>query len=180
MTSTNPDIAIIVAITRDGAVGRGGNLIYHLRDDLRHFKTLTMGHTIIMGRKTYESLPKRPLPGRPNIVITHDRQYPVESGAYLATSLPQAIDVARQLIATSDGTIADDAIFIIGGAQIYEQALPLTTTLHLTTIDADAPYADTRFPDIDYNQWLAVDSSPSLTDAPTGITYRYITLRRKP
>ena len=117
-------IKAIVAVDENGAIGRQGDLLCHLPADMRHFKEMTMGHSIVMGRKTFESFPRRPLPGRQNLVITRSAgwQYP---GVTVAHSLEQAIALAET-----------DTVFIIGGAQIYEQALPVVDVLHITLIHA--------------------------------------------
>lgn len=130
-----PIIHIIVAAAANGAIGRNGDLLYHIPDDLRHFKQLTMGHPIIMGRKTFESFPKGPLPGRRNIVITRQTDYH-PAGAESVDSLQGAIDLCSN----------SNDIFIIGGGQIYAQALPLARFLHITEIYDSPADADTFFP----------------------------------
>lgn len=140
-------ISIIVAVDRNWAIGHRGDQLFYIREDLRHFKELTLGHPIIMGRKTFEALPRGPLPGRRNIVVTRQGVYH-PSGAETAASLEDAI------------ALCSDAaeVFIIGGAQVYEQALPLATDIYLTQIDAAAPEADTFFPALDVDSdapWLA-------------------------
>ncbi|MDE6535340.1 MAG: dihydrofolate reductase [Muribaculaceae bacterium] len=153
-------ISIIVAVDRNWAIGNRGDQLFYIREDLRHFKELTMGHPIIMGRKTFEALPRGPLPGRRNIVITRQADYHSE-GVEVAASLEDAI-------ALCDGV---DEAFIIGGAQVYEQALPLATDIYLTQIDAAAPEADTFFPVLDVDSdapWL--ETSPPI---------RFIHLQKK-
>ena len=127
------NIAIIAAVTADNAIGRGGDLIFHIREDLKRFKTLTMGHTVVMGRHTWDSLPKGALPGRRNIVVTRNRSLTFP-GAESAASLPDAIELAR--------AAGETEAFIIGGAQIYDAAINLADRLELTMIDATAPDAD--------------------------------------
>ena len=135
------DITLIAAVGRDGAIGRDGQLIWHNRDDMRHFRERTMGRPVIMGRATFESLPAA-LPGRRNIVITHRPEYRPE-GAETAPSLKAAIAMC-----------ADDAeVMIIGGGQVYAQAMPIATRLEITEVDADTPDADTHFPAIVPEQW---------------------------
>ena len=131
---------LIVAIDRDGAIGRKGDLLYHISADLKQFKARTMGTTIIMGRRTFESLPKGALPGRRNIVVTRNKAY-TAPGAEVVHSLPEALALAA--------TNPVGEPYIIGGAEIYRQALPLADVLHLTLIDASTPDADTFFPDFD-------------------------------
>ena len=128
------EISIIVAVAARGAIGRQGGLLCHLPADLRRFKSLTTGHSVVMGRRTFESLPHGPLPGRQNIVVTHNRHYHPQ-GVTVAHDVQQAIELA-----TMPGEV-----FIIGGAQIYQAALPLAHTLHLTEIHAHFADADTFF-----------------------------------
>lgn len=160
---------IIVAITRNGAIGRNGDLLFHISDDLKRFKNLTMGHPIIMGRKTFESFPNGPLPGRKNIVITHNKGYSAE-GAYTATSLADALGMAD-----------NDVPFIIGGGQIYKEAITLASKIYMTEIDSTVTDADTFFPAIDPEQWqISEEPSEWQTDPKSGIRFRYITLSRQP
>ena len=139
---------LIVAIDRDGAIGRKGDLLYHISADLKQFKARTMGNTIIMGRRTFESLPKGALPGRRNIVVTRNKAY-TAPGAEVAHSLPEALALAA--------TNPVGEPYIIGGAEIYRQALPLADVLHLTLIDASTPDADTFFPDFDPDLYELTD-----------------------
>lgn len=127
-------ISIVAAIGRNREIGHGNELLWRIPDDLKRFKTLTSGHPVIMGRKTFESIGK-PLPGRTNIVITRDSSWQAE-GVKIAHSLEEAIGIA---------SVIDPEIFIMGGAQIYEAALPHTDKLYLTLID-DTKDGDTFFP----------------------------------
>lgn len=159
-------ISIIVATARGGAIGRKGDLLFHISDDLRRFKSITMGHPIIMGRKTFESFPKGALPGRRNIVITRQADY-TAPGIETATSLDQAI-------ATAGGV---DELFIIGGGEIYRQAIDLARRIYLTEIDAEVADADTFFPTIP-SDFTTTDSGEWTTDPRAGIPYRFTTLNR--
>lgn len=135
MTERSPTpapLALIVAVARNGVIGRDGRLPWHLPEDLKHFKRTTNGHAIIMGRKTHESI-GRPLPGRRNVVVT--RGSARFEGCETASSLEEAIALARQ---------TDDCPFVIGGASLYERALPFATEVYLTEIDEDIE-GDTRF-----------------------------------
>lgn len=161
-------INIIVAIANNGAIGRKGGLLFPVSADLKRFKALTMGHPILMGRKTFESFPKGPLPGRRNIVITRNKDYTCD-GAETAASLDEAIEMVS----------GAGEIFIIGGGEIYRQAFPLADCIMLTEIDADAPDADTFFPEIDSSQWQAVEQSEKEVDPRSGVSYRFTTLVRK-
>ena len=160
-------IKAIVAVDENGAIGRQGDLLCHLPADMRHFKEVTMGHSIVMGRKTFESFPRRPLPGRQNLVITRSAgwQYP---GVTVAHSLEQAIALAET-----------DTVFIIGGAQIYEQALPVVDVLHLTLIHARWASADVYFPALDPNQWQEVERQHHTSDHRNAYEYDFITLKRR-
>ncbi len=132
-----PSVNIIVAIDRQGAIGIGGDLVYRFKEDLRHFKTATMGSTVVMGRRTWQSLPGA-LPGRRNIVVSATEGFSAE-GAEVAKSLEEALAMA------ADGP---GDTYIIGGAMLYEAALPLADRLVLTEIDDCRP-ADTFFPQFD-------------------------------
>ena len=160
-------IKAIVAVDENGAIGRQGDLLCHLPADMRHFKEMTMGHSIVMGRKTFESFPRRPLPGRQNLVITRSAgwQYP---GVIVAHSLEQAIAMAET-----------DTVFIIGGAQIYEQALPVVDVLHITLIHARWASADVYFPALDPNQWQEVEREHHTSDHRNAYEYDFITLKRR-
>jgi len=157
----------IVAVASDWAIGRQGGLLCHLPADMRHFKEVTMGHSIVMGRKTFDSFPRRPLPGRQNIVITRnaDWQYP---GVTVAHSLDDAIAVAHT-----------DTVFVIGGAQVYEQALPLVDVLHLTCIHARWASADVFFPALDMNEWQEVNREHHNSDHRNAYEFDFITLKRR-
>ena len=160
-------IQAIVAVASDWGIGRQGDLLCHLPADMKHFKEVTMGHSIVMGRKTFESFPRRPLPGRQNIVITRntDWQYP---GVTVVHSLDEAIAAAET-----------DTVFIIGGAQIYEQALPLVDVLHLTCINACWASADVFFPALDMNEWQEVSREHHESDHRNAYEFDFITLQRR-
>ena len=160
-------IQAIVAIDGNGAIGRQGDLLCHLPADMKHFKEVTMGHSIVMGRKTFESFPRRPLPGRQNIVITRnaDWQYP---GVTVAHSLDEAIAAAQT-----------DTVFIIGGAQVYGQALPLVDVLHLTRIHARWASADVFFPALDPDEWQEVSREHHQSDHRNASEFDFVTLKRR-
>lgn len=133
-------VSIIVAIAQNGTIGDKNALLWHIKEDMRFFRTTTSGHAVIMGRKTFESLGSRPLPKRTNIVITRgDRMF---EGALTAHSLEEAIALAGN----------DEEIFIIGGAQIYAEALGVADRMYITHVGRDYE-GDTSFPEIDYDQW---------------------------
>jgi len=147
------DVVIHVAIAENGVIGREGGLPWRLSTDLKRFKAETMGKPIVMGRKTWESFPKRPLPGRLNIVVTRDPAYRPE-GAEVVHSLGDALALARTRGRCMAGI---DEICVIGGGEIYAQALPLADRLSVTHVEA-AVEGDTRFPPIDPDVWQAAGS----------------------
>ena len=161
-------ISIIAAVARNNAIGAKGDLLYHISADLRRFKAITMGHPIIMGRKTFESFPNGPLPGRRNIVITRRSDYR-HDGIVTVNSLEEAIAAAGD---------ADEAM-VIGGGEIYREAMTHATCLYLTEIDAERDDADTFFPAINEEEWLITETSQTETDPRSGVTYRFTTLSRK-
>lgn len=157
--------AMIAAVGRSLALGRNGDLVWHISADLRHFKRMTTGHPVIMGRKTWESLPKRPLPGRLNIVITRGEQ-PIE-GAVTAASVEEALKACEGL----------ERPIVMGGAEIYRLFLPKADELYITNVDADAPAdTDTWFPEY-RDQFALTEAGEWETDA-NGIRYRFETWNR--
>jgi dihydrofolate reductase len=139
-------ISLIAAVAQNRAIGKDNQLLWHLPEDMRHFRETTRGKTVIMGRKTWESLPEkfRPLPGRRNIVVTRDRNF-VAEGAELAHSLDEAIAAAGD----------DGETFVIGGAELYRQALPMAQRLYLTEV-AQAYEGDVFFPEIQTAEWQEI------------------------
>jgi dihydrofolate reductase len=135
-------ISIVVVIGKNNEIGKDNRLLCRLPADLQHFKEITSGRTVVMGRKTFESLPKGPLPNRRNIVISRNPDWKIE-GAEVFSSLDHAL---LKLI-------DEEEVFIIGGAQIYAQALPFADKLYLTRIHAAFPGADAFFPPIDLKIW---------------------------
>lgn len=161
-------IAIIAALSlKTRALGKGGRLLWYLPDDMRRFKELTMGHPVIMGRKTWESLPEkfRPLPGRTNIVVTRQTNYKA-NGATVVDSFENA----RAAAARAPGS---DEIFVIGGGELYAAALPSANRLYLTLVDDDAD-ADIFFPP--YEQDFKIISNENATGDPP---HHFLTLERK-
>lgn len=140
-------LSIIAAIGKNNELGANNSLLWKLSDDLKMFKQLTMGHCIIMGRKTFESIGKA-LPGRINIVVTTGK-IDVE-GIFVAIDLNHAVELARES--------GDDEAFIIGGGQIYGYAIDLADKLYITHVDAEFPEADIFLPPINYDEWELVDS----------------------
>lgn len=159
-----PTLILIAAVARHGAIGKNNQLLTHLPGDLPRFKRLTMGHPIVMGRRTWDSI-GRPLPGRRNIVITRNPGWSA-AGAEPAPSLPTALTLAGPV----------ERVCVIGGAEIYALALPQADELLLTEIDADFE-ADAFFPAWPRDQFDVVSSESHAT--PEGLTYRYVDYRRK-
>lgn len=159
-----PRLTLIAAVARNGVIGRGNALPWRLSDDLKRFKALTMGHPIVMGRKTWESL-GRPLPGRRNIVITRDRSYRAD-GATVVHSVDEALAAAPDA----------DEVFVIGGAEIYALALPRADRLQLTELDANFD-GDVRFPEFDRGRWRA--SFREDHAGVDGLAYAFVTYERR-
>ena len=161
-------ISIIVALARNRAIGLNGNLIWHLSADLKYFKRITTGHTVIMGYKTFLSLPnQRALPNRRNIIISsHLEQAP--EGFELAHSIQEAVNMVHD----------EEETFVIGGGSIYEQFLPHADKLYLTRIDKEFE-ADTYFPYIDFDEWNLIDVNVVDEDPQVDFTYRFEVWERK-
>lgn len=152
------EIASIVAIARNYGIGKNNRLLCHLPDDLKHFKAITSGHTVIMGRNTYFSLPKGALPNRRNIVLTpDDESFP---GCDIAHSFPEVIDMCSK----------EDKIFFMGGAMVYHQAMDWVNSLYITWIHADFD-ADAFFPEIDRNVWKEVEREDHTDAQPYPFSY---------
>ena len=148
--SPRPRIAFVVAASRNGIIGRQGKLPWRLSSDLKFFKTITMGKPMVMGRKTWESLPKRPLPGRDNIVITHQRGY--EAPGAIVVADPQAALSKAEMIAKRAGS---DEIAVIGGGEIFSALLPRADRIYLTEVDVEVE-GDTFLPQLDPLHWREV------------------------
>ncbi len=149
-------------MARDGAIGRGGDQPFHIREDFRRFKALTTGKPIVMGRKTFEALPSGALPGRRNIVITRNP----------AWSAPE-VETVRSIEEAVAMCAGVEEIMIIGGGEIYRQAMPVADRLYITAVDAPVPDADTFFPDVDPSQWSLSESSEDFVDPRSGAAYRF-------
>lgn len=143
-------ISIIVAVASDNAIGKGNNLLWHLSEDLKRFKSITKGHSIIMGRNTFYSLPNGALPLRRNIVVS--RTISSIEGVECYDSLSAALDAAR----------GEEEVFVIGGGQLYAATLPLADRLYFTRVEQSFPDADTFFPDFDLTEWTPSYSLHSL------------------
>jgi len=160
-------ISIIVAIAENYAIGKDNKLLWHISDDLKRFKRITSEHKIIMGRNTLLSLPKWPLPNRTSIVIT-DKPDEVFEGCEMAFSIDEALQKCSK----------EEECFIIGGASIYKQFMPLADKLYITRVDK--PFdADTFFPEIDPGKWTLVDKSETYAMQDGSFNYVFETYERK-
>ncbi len=143
-------ISLVVAVAENGVIGADNALPWRLKGDMAHFREITRGKPLVMGRKTWESFPKRPLPGRPNLIVTRNADYDAPGGEVL-TSIDLALDRARVLAAD----LGVDEVCVLGGGQIYTAVLPHADTLNLTRVHMDAD-GDTKFPAIDPADWKEV------------------------
>lgn len=159
-------VSIVVAIAENNAIGKNNELLWHLPTDLKHFKQLTSGHTIVMGRKTFDSIGK-PLPNRRNIVITRSNTLEIP-GAEVVHTIEQALELCT----------AEKEVFIVGGAEIYKQAMDKTDKIYLTTVHARYE-GDAYFPEIDQKKWEEVDNEPHQPDEKNKLAYTFSTLLRK-
>lgn len=160
---SKPQISLIAAVARNRAIGLDNKLLWRLPEDLKRFKALTLGYPILMGRKTFESL-GRPLPGRRNVVVSRNRECRFE-GAEVFASLEAALAACA----------GAEKIFVIGGAEIYQQTLALADVLDLTEVD-DAPVGDAFFPEVNRAEWLET-SRESHVDGASGLRYDFVEYR---
>lgn len=171
MNGVRPEIVLVVAVAENGVIGKDGAMPWHLPADLRHFRKLTVGKPVVMGRKTFESIGK-PLSGRHNIVLTRQTGWAAD-GVTVVANLAEAIAAAGL-----NPNARAPEIMVIGGAQIYAEALPIATRVELTRVHA-SPEGDTRFPPLDHAQWVetARTAHAAEGDAPA---HDFITLARRP
>ena len=160
-----PAVAVIAAVASNGVIGIGNRLPWRLADDLKRFRALTLGHAVIMGRKTWESLP-RALPERQNIVVTHRRAYPV-AGAEVAGSFDEALALVR----------LPDPAFCIGGGELYRAAMPRASRLYLTEIDRDFE-GDAKFPTLRESDWREIAREAGRPLEPDAFDFAYVTYER--
>ncbi len=158
------EITIIVAAGENNAIGKDNDLIWHLSDDLKRFKSLTNGHHIIMGRKTFESFPK-PLPNRTHIVITRQSDYQAPEGVIIVNNLEDALDAARR----------DPQPFIIGGGEIYKQSMAIANKLEITRVHHSFENADTYFPEIDKKIWKEISREERKKDDKHAYNFTFLT-----
>jgi dihydrofolate reductase len=160
-------ISIIVAVSDDWGIGKNNELLWNIPSDLKRFKKLTLGNTIIMGKKTWESLPVRPLKGRKNIVLTDVPSECIDCSV-TAYSIEDALGKCS----------SEEEIFVIGGGSVYRQFMPLADRLYITHIHSSAP-ADIYFPVIDNSEWEAVEKEEGNPDENSGIPFTYVTYIRR-
>jgi dihydrofolate reductase len=160
-------ISIIVAVSDDWGIGKDNELLWHIPEDLRRFKSLTMGKAVIMGKKTWESLPRKPLPGRKNIVLT---------------DIPgEVIDLAITAYSVEDALArcnVEEEVFVIGGGSVYRQFMPVAGKLYITHVHKKGP-ADIFFPKIDMRQWKVVDKTECISEDNNRIPYSYVVYERR-
>ncbi len=162
-----PIFSIIVAIAQENAIGQRNDLLTYISRDLKRFKSITNGHTIIMGRKTFESLPNGALPNRKNIVISHDINLKLE-GADVLHSIDEVLKCCSE----------EHEVFIIGGASIYKEFLPYTTKLYITQIHHFFENADTFFPDFNMEEWKETYRQEIDDDNQTDFNYTFLNLEK--
>lgn len=160
-----PRLSLIVAMAKNRVIGADGKIPWRLPNELQLFKRVTMGHHIIMGRKTWESI-NRLLPGRTTVIVTRQKDYAV-AGAIVTHTLNDAIKVCGN----------DEEIFVIGGGELYREALPLADRIYLTTVDAE-PAGDTRMPEFDLTQWTEISREDFASDDRHAYGYRFSVLDR--
>ena len=161
-------LAIIVAVAENNVIGKDNQLIWHLPADLKHFKTLTMGHPMIMGRKTFDSIGKA-LPGRTSIIITRQPNYTAE-GCLMVHSLEQAI--------TEAGKLGSGEVFVVGGAEIYQQSIPVSDKIYLTEIHHSFD-GDTFFPKIDSSVWQELKRESFPADEKNAFAFDFVELEKR-
>lgn len=162
------NISIIVAIAHHNAIGKNNGLLTYIPADLKRFKQLTTGHPIIMGRKTFESLPKGALPNRRNIVMTHQKDFNAQA-CEVVHSVEEALHLCQK----------EEEVFVIGGSAIYNQFLPITTKLYITWIHQSFSQADTFFPALDLNDWEETSRRDIADDEKAACPYSFADYTRK-
>ena len=161
-------LSIIVAVANNNAIGKDNQLLCHLPEDLKRFKKITSGHTIIMGRKTFESL-GRILPNRKHVILCNDMELNIDN---------ENVEVLEDISMLEDYINSEEENFVIGGATIYKLLMPYTNKMYITHINKDFD-ADVYFPEIDKNIWKIVEEEKGITDEQNPFEYRYVTYIRK-
>lgn len=160
-------ISIIAAVSDDWGIGKDNELLWHIPEDLRRFKNLTMGKCIIMGKKTWQSLPKKPLRGRKNIVLTDIPDECIDC-SITAYSLEDALSKCDK----------DEDVFVIGGGSVYQQFMPIADRLYITHVHKKAP-ADIWFPEIDMRKWEVIEKEECISEDDNRIPYSYVVYERR-
>lgn len=171
---TGIKIIVVVAVSRNGVIGRDGDMPWKLSTDLKRFKALTLGKPLVMGRKTFESIGGRPLPGRPHIIVSRNADFAPE-GVEVAATLEDALDRGR-ILATASGV---DEICVAGGGEIYRQAMPLADYLHVTHVEAEID-GDTHFPSIDPLRFELIGEQAVPAGERDSFATRYAIYRQRP
>lgn len=168
-------LSLIVATAQNNAIGRNNELLWHISEDLKYFKSTTTGHPVIMGRKTYESI-GRPLPGRRNIVVTRGTiampqvKNPQTTSFEVSNNLEEVISLAKN---------SENEFFVMGGGELYKQTFSCADRLYITKIYAEAEGADTFFPVVDEAQWKVVKESERLVDEENGIEFQFVVYEKR-
>lgn len=168
-------LSLIVATAQNNAIGRNNELLWHISEDLKYFKSTTTGHPVIMGRKTYESI-GRPLPGRRNIVITRGTieapqiKNPQTTSFEVSNNLEEVISLAKN---------SENEFFVMGGGELYKQTFSCADRLYITKIYAEAEGADTFFPVVDEAEWKVVKEGERLTDEENGIEFQFVVYEKR-
>ncbi|WP_234053043.1 MULTISPECIES: dihydrofolate reductase [unclassified Xanthobacter] len=170
--SASLPLSLVVAVGRNGVIGREGALPWHLSSDLKRFRALTWGKPLIMGRRTFESIGK-PLPGRISVVLSADPAFTVPEGVIKATDLPSALEAATAAAAS----LGADEAMVIGGYRVFADTLPLARTLELTEVDL-SPAGDVRFPPFDRSLWREIRREGPLQGPRDDAPFTYVTLER--
>lgn len=167
-------LSLIVAVAQNGAIGRNNELLWHISEDLKYFKSTTTGHPVIMGRKTYESI-GRPLPGRRNIVLTRG-SLEIPTIKNPQTTSMEVVNSLDEVYAIAQG---EEEFFVMGGGMLYNETFGKADFLYLTKIFAEAENADTFFPAVEENEWDVVRESEMMHDEENGIDFKFIVYKRR-
>ncbi len=167
-------LSLIVAVAQNGAIGRNNELLWHISEDLKYFKSTTTGHPVIMGRKTYESI-GRPLPGRRNIVLTRG-SLEIPAIKNPQTTSMEVVNSLDEVYAIAQG---EEEFFVMGGGMLYNETFGKADFLYLTKIFAEAENADTFFPAVEENEWDVVRESEMMHDEENDIDFRFVVYKRK-
>ena len=162
------EISIVAAVADNYAIGKGNKLPWHLPADLKHFRELTTGHAVVMGKRTFESLPNGPLPNRRNVVLTSVMSEGVNEGYFEADSLEDAFYLCEK----------EEKVFIVGGAAVYRQSLEIAESLYITWVHHEFS-ADIYFPEVDFSKWEEVSRQDKSADEKNPYPYSFVHYKRK-